>query len=76
MSMGDGGGGKKAVTAVDIPAVILITTIGVLNSRAAHSKIYARHRFPGVSLLSPCVVILVCVCVSYLVHPLSDSGNG
>ena len=53
----------------DIGAVTLVTTVGVLNSHAAHSKICVRHRFPGVSLLSLCVVILICVWVSSLVHP-------
>jgi len=64
-------GGKRAVMAVDIPAITLITTVGVLNSQVTHSKIYVWHRFPGVSLLSPCVMTLTCVCVSCLVHPCS-----
>jgi len=56
-------GGKRAVTVVDIPAITPITTVRVLNSQVTHSKIYVWHRFPGVSLLSPCVMTLTCVCV-------------
>ena len=69
-------GEERAVDCGVTSDVEFVTPVvrGVLNSRPAHSKTMCDMAgFPDVSFLISCVVILTCVCVSFLVHPQGQS---